>query len=58
MDQYFFMEKGYCVRTYEIITMNDYFKEDGHLLISEKLYSFRVFQWSIISKSNGEWIIV
>ena len=30
----FFMEEGYCVSTYEIITMNDYFKEDGHLLIS------------------------
>ena len=30
----FFMEEGYCVSTYEIITMNDHFKEDGHLLIS------------------------
>ena len=29
-----FMEEGYCVSTYEIITMNGYFKEDGHLLIS------------------------
>ena len=30
MEQLFFMEEGYCVSTYEIITMNDYFKEDGH----------------------------
>ena len=50
----FFMEEGYCVNTYEIITMNDYFKEDVHLLISLKLYSLRVFQWSIISRSNTE----
>ena len=34
MGQYFFfMEEGYCVSTYEIFKMNDYFKEDGHLLI-------------------------
>ena len=28
---FLFMEEGYCVSTYEIITMNAYFKEDGHL---------------------------
>ena len=39
--------------TYENISMNDYFNEDGHYFFTLKLYLSRVFQWSIILRSNG-----
>ena len=34
------MDEGYCVSTYEIISMNDYLKKGGHFLITVRLEYF------------------